>query len=80
MYRRARWCSNVARRPHVMMMARLKNQSELTQTVYLGGGNTGKLDEIEGMVGVSSVGVGKELGGPGYIATNAATAAENRLV
>ena len=39
MYRRAHWCNNVASRAQVRLMARLRNQSELTQTAYTGGTN-----------------------------------------
>ena len=40
-YRRAHCCSNVARRAHVRLITRLKNQSELTQTAWFGGENGG---------------------------------------
>lgn len=43
MYRRAHCCSNVARRPHVRLMLKLKNQSEFTQIAKLGGVNGGGL-------------------------------------
>ena len=31
-------------------MAKLKNQSELTQTAYIGGENAGGMDGVEGVV------------------------------
>jgi hypothetical protein len=37
MYRRAHCCSDVARRAHVRLITKLRNQSELTQTAWLGG-------------------------------------------
>jgi hypothetical protein len=49
MYRRAHWCNDVAKRAHVRLISRLKNQSEFTQTEYLGGENGGGVATNEGM-------------------------------
>ena len=48
MYRRAHFWSNVAKSPHVRLMTKLRNQSELTHTAEVGGEN--------GMDGLGSVG------------------------
>ena len=40
-YFRAHCCSRFARTAHVMLMTKLKNQSELTQTPNVGGVNGG---------------------------------------
>ena len=48
-YRRAHRCNNVAHRAQLMLMTRLKNQSEFTQTEYLGGENGGGLATEEGV-------------------------------
>lgn len=40
-YRRVHWCSNVANRAEVRLMARLKNHREFTQTAYSGGEKAG---------------------------------------
>ena len=37
-------------------MAKLKNQSELTQTAYVGGEKAGGIDSVEGMVGFNLLG------------------------
>jgi hypothetical protein len=43
MYRRAHCCNNVASRALVRLIAKLRNQSELTQTADFGGVNGGGL-------------------------------------
>ena len=48
MYRRAHCCSDVAKRAHVMLITRLKNQSEFTQMAYIGGENGGGVATVEG--------------------------------
>ena len=40
-YLRAHCCSSVASRAQVILIAKLKNQSELTQTANVGGENGG---------------------------------------
>ena len=50
MYLRAHCCSNVARRAHVRLIAKLRNQSELTQMACFDGEKVEDgLDSIEGM-------------------------------
>ena len=49
MYRRDHCCSDVANKAHVRLMTKLRNQSEFTQTAYLGGENGGGLAKGEGM-------------------------------
>src|SRR6266702_5915398 len=56
MYRHAHCCSNMARRLHVRLMARLKNQSVLTQTVYVCGENASGIDGVEGTMGLDLLG------------------------
>jgi len=46
----------MARRLHVRLMARLKNQSILTQMAYIGGENTSGIDSMEGTVGLDLLG------------------------
>lgn len=47
MYRRAHCCSDVAKRPHVRPVIKLKNQRELTQTTYPDGENGGGRTPLE---------------------------------
>ena len=42
-YRRAHCCNIVASRAHVRLIAKLRNQSELTQIAYFGGEKGGGL-------------------------------------
>lgn len=49
MYRRAHCCNDVAKRAHVRLMTKLKDQSEFTQTAYVGGENWGGVETVEGM-------------------------------
>src|SRR6266702_972138 len=49
-YRRTHCCNNVASKAHVRLMAKLKNQSELTQMAYIGGvKEDAGLRRVEGM-------------------------------
>ena len=49
MYRRAHCCSNVAKRAHVRLMTKLRNQSELTHTAEVGGENVDGSESEGGM-------------------------------
>ena len=47
-YKRAHCCNKIANRAHVILMTRLKNQSELTQTADAGGENAGGSGRVVG--------------------------------
>jgi hypothetical protein len=49
MYRRAHCCNDVAKTAQVRLITKLKNQSEFTQMVYLGGENGGGTAGMDGM-------------------------------
>jgi hypothetical protein len=53
MYRRAHRCTNVADKAQVILMAKLKNQSELTQTACFGTEKSGdggdRVEEMEAL-------------------------------
>jgi hypothetical protein len=49
MYRRAHCCRNVARRPHVRLMLKLRNQREFKQMAKRGGENGCGLMSNEGI-------------------------------
>ncbi len=47
MYRRAHCCNNIASNEQERVITKLKDQSEFTQTVDLGGEKVGGLDRVE---------------------------------
>jgi hypothetical protein len=49
MYRRVHCCNDVAKRAHVRLITKLKNQSVFTQMAYLGGVNGGGIAITEGI-------------------------------
>ena len=48
-YRRDQCCNNVAHIAHERLITKLKNQSEFTQTAYLGGENAGGVATVDGV-------------------------------
>jgi len=55
-YRRDHCCSNVASIAHERLMTKLKDQSEFTQTAYLGGENAGGVATADGVDGRGTFG------------------------